>query len=224
MRSHRLAAAGIVIAAAACGTSAAEGGRADAAAAPPDTAALTRADRARIQGRADAPVYIVEVSDFQCPYCKVWHDSTYPAVVAEYVRTGRARLAYVHMPLGNHANAQPAAEASMCAAAQDRFWPMHDRIFAAQARWAGAADPIPAFDSLAASVGVDVAAWRRCMQSRQMQPSVRADYERAIAAGVNSTPSFFIGERLVSGAVPLTDFRRLMDAALASAGAAGGAR
>ncbi|HVE79070.1 MAG TPA: thioredoxin domain-containing protein [Gemmatimonadaceae bacterium] len=213
MIALRLAAIAALAAVAACGASAAEGGRADASAAAPDTAAIGRADRARIQGRADAPIYVVEVSDFQCPYCKVWHDSTYPAVVAEYVRTGRARLAYVHMPLGSHPNAQPAAEASMCAGAQDKFWPMHDRIFDTQARWAALADPGPAFDSLAAGIGVDMAAWRRCMTSRQMEPSVRADYERAIGAGVNSTPSFFVGGRLVSGAVPLADFRRLIEAA-----------
>ncbi|MEA2766837.1 MAG: hypothetical protein QOK07_3241, partial [Gemmatimonadaceae bacterium] len=68
-----------------------------------------KADLARIQGNPDAPVWVIEVSDFQCPYCKQWHDETYPVLRDEFVRTGKVRLAYVNFPLAQHQYAWPAA-------------------------------------------------------------------------------------------------------------------
>src|SRR5204863_2147972 len=101
----------------------------------PTDSNITRADLARIQGSSTAPLWVIEVSDFQCPYCKQWHDQTYNAFIDRYVKTGKVRLAYVNFPLGIHAHAFPAAEAAMCAGVQNKFWPMHDSLFAAQGRW-----------------------------------------------------------------------------------------
>jgi protein-disulfide isomerase len=103
--------------------------------APKQTVEGAAADQARILGRPTAPVWVVEVSDFQCPYCKMWHDSTYETLKREYVNTGKVRLAYINFPLEKHRNAMPAAEAAMCAAAQGKFWEMHDALFDAQAKW-----------------------------------------------------------------------------------------
>src|SRR5688500_17464643 len=97
---------------------------------------VVKADLARIQGSPTAPVWVIEVSDFQCPYCKQWHEQTYPKLRDEFVRTGKVRLAYINFPLAQHGNAQPAAEAAMCAGAQGKFWEMHDALFTNQAKWA----------------------------------------------------------------------------------------
>ena len=78
-----------------------------------DTTLERRADHARIQGKDDAPLWIVEVSDFQCPYCRAWHEETYPDVIKEFVETGKARLAYINFPIPGHQNAWPAAEAAI---------------------------------------------------------------------------------------------------------------
>jgi protein-disulfide isomerase len=182
-----------------------------------DSAATSRADHARVQGSADAPVYVVEVSDFQCPFCKVWHDSTYPVVKRDYIDTGRARLAYVNFPLSIHPHAQQTAEAAMCAGVQNRFWEMHDALFRTQADWGHQADAGAILDSLAGLAGMDRDKWRKCMTARTMQASVEADYARAQQAGVNSTPSFFINGRIVSGAVPPAEFRSLLDDAVKAA-------
>src|SRR6478672_4773384 len=176
-------------------------------AAPPDSN-ITRADLARIQGSPTAPLWVIEVSDFQCPYCKQWHDETYNAFINQYVKTGKVRLAYVNFPLGIHAYAWPAAEAAMCAGAQDKFWAMHDSLFASQTRWESVADPAPMFDSLARSTGVDVARWRDCVKSGKMKPLIQADHDRASQAGVGATPSFLIGDKLLAGAQPLSDMQR----------------
>jgi protein-disulfide isomerase len=181
--------------------------------APPDSN-ITRADLARIQGSPTAPLWVIEVSDFQCPYCKQWHDETYSAFLDQYVRSGKVRLAYVNFPLGIHAHAWPAAEAAMCAGAQNKFWPMHDSLFATQGRWENGADPGATFDSLARATGLDMTRWRECVQSGKMRPLIQADHDRAQQAGVGATPSFIIGDKLLAGAQPLSDMQRVIDSAL----------
>jgi protein-disulfide isomerase len=180
-----------------------------------DDPVVRRADRARIQGDSAAKVWMVEVSDFQCPYCKSWHDETYPELVRDYIATGKVKIAYVNFPLPMHQQAWPAAEAAMCAGAQGKFWEMHDALFAAQDAWS--ARPA-AFDSLAGAVGLDVSAWRSCIASKSMRPLIQNDYDRSQRAGVNSTPTFIIGEQTMGGAQPAAVFRRALDAALAGGG------
>ena len=175
---------------------------------------LTRADLARIQGSVTAPVWVIEVSDFQCPYCRQWHEQTYPAFRDQLVKTGKVRLAYVNFPLESHVYAWPAAESAMCAGAQGKFWPMHDALFTTQARWQSMSAPTPVFDSLAQSNGLDMQRWRECVQSGKMKPLIEADRDRASRAGVSATPSFIIGDKLLLGAQPIEDLRRAVDSAL----------
>lgn len=227
MRSLRMTALCVAIAAGAFGVAcarsndstgkeaAATGAPTSDAGAPEGDSLTMRADRARIQGDSAARVWIVEVSDFQCPYCRTWHDSTYPALVREYVQTGKARLAYVNLPLPSHRNAWPAAEAAMCSGIQGKFWPMHDRIFSTQDRWAGLADPAPFFDSLATAAGIDATRMRACVAARTTRALIQADFDRSFAAGINSTPNFIIGDQRLEGAQPIEAFRRAIDAALA---------
>jgi protein-disulfide isomerase len=176
------------------------------------------ADRGRIRGSATAPIWLIEVSDFQCPYCKQWHDASYTAIDNEYVKTGKVRLAYLNFPLSSiHPNARAAAEAAMCASVQDRFWPLHESLFATQTAWEGQKNPIPTFDSLAVAAGVNAAAWRSCMTTHATAKLIDADHDRSRSAGVQSTPTFFIGDRKLEGAYPVDSFRVAIDAALAKA-------
>lgn len=179
-----------------------------------DNALLERADAGRIQGAKTAPVWLVEISDFQCPFCKRFHDETYPLIKREYIDAGYVRMAYVNLPLSMHANALPTAEAAMCAAAQDKFWQMHDALFATQERWAPMEKPAALIDSLAVAVGVDPNAWRACMRSGVMRRLVNADRTRASTAGAGSTPIFFVGNSPIQGAAPIGVFRAAIDRAL----------
>src|SRR2546429_9083525 len=87
----------------------------------------TRSARRRAKGRADAPVTLYEMSDFQCPYCREFAMSTMPVLEREYIEPGKVRFVYINLPLSSvHRNAASAAEVAMCAARQKRFWPMHD--------------------------------------------------------------------------------------------------
>src|SRR6266550_101458 len=181
----------------------------------PQDSNLTRADLARIQGSANAPVWVIEVSDFQCPYCKEWHDQTYNAFVDQYVKTGKVRLAYVNFPLSMHANAFPAAEAAMCAGAQGKFWPMHDGLFTTQKHWKSLSPSTSVFDSLAQANGLDMKRWRACVSSGEMKPLIEADHDRASRAGATATPSFMIGDKILTGAQPLPELQRAIDSATA---------
>src|SRR4051812_42073633 len=150
---------------------------------------LVKADLARIQGSPTAPVWVIEVSDFQCPYCKQWHDETYQTLKNEFVRTGKVRLAYVNFPLAQHQYAWPAAESAMCAGAQGKFWEMHDALFNTQAKWEALLSPATFFDSLALAQGVDIDRWHQCVRSGKMKATIQADHDRAQTAGAGSTPS-----------------------------------
>jgi protein-disulfide isomerase len=184
--------------------------------APADSLALrAAADSGRIQGAAGAKVWLIMVSDFQCPYCKQWHDQSYAALAREYVASGKVRAAFMNFPLDQHAQALPSAEAAMCASAQQKFWPYHTALFETQARWGALADASPVYDSLATAVGADLARFRSCTRSRVMRPVVEADRDRMQRAGVSSTPSFFVGDRQLAGALPTAEFRQALDAALA---------
>ena len=184
-------------------------------AAPPDPV-VQAADRGRIDGDSSAKTWVIIASDFQCPFCKQWHDETYKTFLDQYVRSGKVKVAFINFPIESiHKNAMITAEAAMCAAAQNKFWAYHTGLFNTQTQWAGMAEPRPVLDSLAKSVGLDTAAWAKCVDSKQMVPMIRADLSRASAAGVGSTPSFIIGDQVIAGAQPLDDMRPALDAAIA---------
>ena len=169
------------------------------AAAAQDTISA-RADSGRVMGNASAPVWVIEASDFQCPFCKQWHDEEFQKLVDRYVKTGKIRLAFLNMPLGMHQHAVVAAEAAMCASVQGKFWQMHDALFASQKEWESLDDPNAMFASLAGKAGVNLASWQKCMKDHLTLPMIQADRERVVAARVNSTPTFFVGDQIIPGA------------------------
>lgn len=172
------------------------------------------ADHGRILGDSTASVWLVEASDFQCPFCKAWHDASFASIVRDYVKTGKVRVAFLNMPLSIHPFAKPAAEAAMCASVQDRFWPMHDSLFATQRIWETLQDPSSMFDTLANENHVEMKAWRDCVTKHLTLPLIEADYDRARARGVRSTPSFFVGSTILDGAD--ANVRGALDSALAA--------
>jgi protein-disulfide isomerase len=175
-----------------------------------------RADRGRILGDSNAKVWLVMASDFQCPFCKQWHDSSFSNIVQKYVKTGRVRIAYLNMPLSIHQFAVPAAEAAMCASVQDKFWPMHDSLFTTQTIWERLQSPASFFDTLANHNHVDMGPWRTCVTEHLTRPLIEADYDRARQTGVGSTPTFIIGATKLASAD--ADVAGALDAALAAKG------
>jgi protein-disulfide isomerase len=185
-----------------------------ASATPPDS--LTQAaDRGRILGKESAPVWFVMVSDFQCPFCKAWHDSTFAMIKKNYVETGKLRMAFINFPL--HSNSMAASRTAMCAAAQGKFWDTHDRIFNSQKSWKGLKDPRPYLDALAIAAGANSAALRSCEDGKHVDALIAADQARFQQAGVGGTPTFYIGRATMVGALPSQQFRVVIDSVLAAA-------
>lgn len=174
----------------------------------PTDSVSTMADAGRIRGNAAAPIWLIEVSDFQCPYCKRWHDESYQTIDREFVKTGKIRLAFLNFPIPTlHPNALAASEAAMCASVQGKFWEMHESLFNSQEKWAAVRNPMPAFDSLSRAAGVDANRWRDCIASHAALALISADRDRLGTRGVQSTPTFFIGDEKVEGAQPIDSFR-----------------
>jgi protein-disulfide isomerase len=164
-------------------------------------------DKSPSKGPADAPIELVEFSDFQCPFCQRAHP-TVEQVLKAY--DGRIRFVYRHLPLPNHPAARPAAEASACAGEQGQFWPFHDRLFANPNQLTDAG-----FKAHAAALGLDTAKFNACVDGRQTRAEVDRDLKDANEAGVNSTPAFFINGRSIDGAQPFAAFKRIIDEELA---------
>jgi protein-disulfide isomerase len=184
-----------------------------------------RADRGRMKGADSAQVTIIEISDFQCPYCREFAATTYRQIDSAYVRTGKARILYINLPLSTHREAFGAAEAAMCAGAQGKFWEMHDRLFATQREWSNQTDATQRFERLAGELRLDMAAWRDCTANDRTASIIVADAMQAAEARINGTPTFILngrgGQRALSGAVPFDQFARELDAVLAGQPAPG---
>ena len=167
-----------------------------------------------VLGEADAPVTIVEFSDFQCPYCQRFYTQTEQQIVDAYVTTGKARIAYRHFPLSFHQNAQISAEAAECAADQGKFWEMHDLLFT-RGQGDGTGLDSTNLKAYAKELGLNTATFNTCLDSGAKTAMVQADFAAGQAAGVSGTPAFFINGRSLVGAQPFSAFQAAIDAELA---------
>jgi protein-disulfide isomerase len=169
----------------------------------------------RTRGSTTAPVTVYEMSDFQCPYCRTFALTTFPALDSAYVATGKVRWVFINFPLTSiHENALPAAETALCAARQNAFWRVHDLLYQHQDVWAPLKQPAAFFLSLADSAKISRPALMACVRSPETQGAVRADAEGAERSGASSTPTFYIEGGLLVGAQPLPVFRQVLDSIL----------
>jgi protein-disulfide isomerase len=155
------------------------------------------------RGPAEAPVTLVEFSDFQCPYC-ARVSPTLKAIEKEY--GDRVRVVFKHLPLSMHPKAPAAHAAAEAARLQGRFWEMHDKIFENQREMSEAK-----YVEWAGELGLDVERFEKDVRSRAVRDRVQADQREAAALGVSGTPSFFLNGRFMSGAKPYAEFKRLID-------------
>lgn len=169
-----------------------------------------------IEGKKDAPVTMVEFSDYQCPYCSRFFRSTLPTLKAEYIDTGKVRYAFRDFPLDQiHPNARKAAEAAHCAGDQGKYWEMHDLLFQNQQ-----ALEIDKLKTYASRLDLDSAAFATCVDTEKYKTKVQKNLEDGVKAGVRGTPSFFVGKTrpdgtiqgvMITGAQPAAAFRQQID-------------
>ncbi len=160
------------------------------------------------RGPENAKVTIVEFSDFECPFCSR-ATGTVDEVMQAYA--GKVRLVFRHFPLDFHKRAQKAAEASMCAHEQGRFWEYHDTLFKNQQKL-----EIAELKEHAKSLGLDTAKFDQCLDSGRFEKAVKDDMAAGQKVGVSGTPAFFINGVMLSGAQPLEEFKKIIDQELAT--------
>ena len=155
-------------------------------------------DGAPSNGQATAPVTLIEISDYHCPYCRRHVQQTQPQLYSEYVKAGKVRHVFLHYPIEQlHPNAYRSHEAASCAADQGKFWELHARLFEA---------PLNTIEQLvpvAQSIGLDANAFRSCLESGKHAQSVRDSVARIQKLGISGTPHFLVGRTPKDGA-PMT--------------------
>jgi len=178
-----------------------------------------------VKGNPDATVTIVEFSDFQCPFCKRFHETTLPLILENYVDTGKVKFVYRDFPIaGLHPNgAFPTALAAECADEQGMFWEYHDKLFQTQKNWErlAAENIVNELKTFAVELGLDTNQFNDCLNSGKYLDEVNNDLQDGSSYGVTGTPGFFIGSEemgyiKVSGAQPYSVFQSVLDQMLAS--------
>lgn len=168
-----------------------------------------------IQGETNAPVTIIEFSDFKCGYCGLFAVETLPQIRQTYVDTGKVRFAYKNMAVQGPESTR-AAEASECAAEQGNFWGVHDAIFADQATVRSELSN-ETLIAMAGKLNLDTAAFKTCLESGRYKGKVSKDTLSAQSLGVRGTPSFLINDVFFTGAQPYESFQQIIDEQLKAA-------
>ena len=176
---------------------------------------LEAAAMGRARGSEGAPVVVFEIADFQCPYCARFAEDVFPRIDSAYVRTGRVQWVYVNLPLPAHRQAWGAAEAALCAGAvSDKFWELHDVLYARQSEWSGAEDAPRRFERYARDVGVAAGEYERCTRDDRVAPLIVQDVLGASAAQISGTPTVIVNrETKVVGLRTFEEWRAILDAA-----------
>ena len=175
---------------------------------------------APINGSNTAPVTLIEISDYHCPFCRRHVQQTQPQLNSEYVNTGKVRHVFIHYPIEQlHPDAFKSHEAASCAGEQGKFWQLHTKLFEAPAK---SSDQLT---ELARSAGLDVTAFRGCLDSGKYGEAVRQSVSRIQNLGVSGTPMFLLGtttsgsqvkvQKTVEGAQPYSAFKTAIDTLLA---------
>jgi protein-disulfide isomerase len=180
-----------------------------------------------VYGNPNAPVVVAEFADFECPACAQFATLTAPDVKRRLADQGLVSLRFYDFPLEQHRNSVLASLSAACAADQNKFWEMHDRIFAGQDAWAsrpGESDrsanrrAAGLFAEYARAIGLDESAWSTCVEEQRHLGRIRANRQLGIQRQIRSTPTFIIGNQMVPGAVSYDALKRYVDQAAAGRG------
>jgi len=179
-------------------------------------------DNDPIRGDPDAPITIVEFSDFQCPFCARFHVQTLPLLLEEYIDSGKVNLVYRDFPIQSiHPNALPAAVAAECANEQGKYWEYHDTLFEKQNDWSrlDSDSAISKFSQYASNTGLEQQQFDSCLESGKYLEEVQGDLSDGRDYDITGTPGFFIGNDdigfvKINGAQPFDSFQKIIDAQL----------
>ena len=175
-----------------------------------------------VRGNQDAPITIVEFSDFQCPFCARFQIQTLPLIIEQYVETGKVKFVYRDFPIQNsHPNAMPAAAASECAHEQNKYWEYHDALFENQGLWnkVEMSSAVATFKEFATKIDLNQEQFNACLDSGKYIEEINNDLKDGKQYGVTGTPGFFIGNEeigfiKINGAQSFEAFKSVIDSQL----------
>jgi protein-disulfide isomerase len=170
-----------------------------------------------VMGSPDAPVTIVEYSEYLCPYCRRFVLETLPLIEEEYIDTGKVKLIFRDFPV----HGQPAVLIAMvaeCAADQGKFWEMHMFLWERYEEWSQSQDILATFQGYAEELGMDTEEFTSCLQEGTVVERIIEDYNIGVQDGVSATPAFLINGTAVRGALPFEEFQKVIDEKLAESG------
>jgi protein-disulfide isomerase len=157
------------------------------------------------EGKKDAPVTIIECSDFQCSFCARFINDTLKKLRENEIKDGKVKLVFKNFPLPFHQYAEKASEAAECANKQGKFWQMHDLLFNS-----GEKLDLDSLKSYAKKIGLNSNKFDQCLESGETAEIVSADKSQCASAGVSGTPTFFINGKMLIGAQPYEQFKNLI--------------
>lgn len=171
-----------------------------------------------VLGDANAPVTIIEFSDYQCPYCRRFYNDTFPSILSEYIETGKVKLVFRDLPLlDKHPGAMPSAIAANCARAQggdEMYFKMHNKIFDGQnetSRTKSVEITDEQLQQYAADLGLDTATFNTCFTGGNEAEEVQKDLADADSIGVSATPSFLVNNWFIEGAEGFDTFQKIIE-------------
>lgn len=188
-------------------------------------------DNAVVYGDENAPVTIVEFSDYECPFCAIAegnaelieqfraqapdYTAPMPNVYEEYVQSGKVKVVFYNMPIASlHPQAELAHLAALCANEQDMWKEFHEKLFNDRSDWIEAADKTAKFKSYASEMGLDETQFNECLDSEKYSEQIENEIALGASYGVSGTPAFFIGKNFISGAQDYQTFKSLIDSQL----------
>jgi protein-disulfide isomerase len=162
------------------------------------------------RGSSTAPITVIEFGDFACSACAKFAVETFAQFNREYIATGRVRWKFIPFILGSFPNSTAATRAAECAADQDSFWSMHDRLYEKQKEWFRLTRPYDTFAKFAAELGLDIARFRKCYDDNVPAGRISRNNKLAAELLVRGTPTFFINGQRAVGALPIEQWRKIM--------------
>ena len=176
-------------------------------------------------GSEDAPISVIEFSDYGCGYCRRFHTETFPTLTRDYIETGKVHWRYVTYVSGAFANGLPAAFVAECAGEQELFAPVSGLLFARQSDWSRLNDPFPVFTEMAREAGVDLDQLQACLHEQRPKARLRSGIVSGRSLGLRGTPAFLVNGMPVKGAQPLewwVEFFTAIEAGIAGEAGDGG--
>ena len=164
-----------------------------------------------VLGSKDAPVTIIDFSDYQCPFCKKFYSNIFHELEADYIDSGKVKYVFRDFPLSIHSKAQYAHYAAECGKEQNKYWEIHNILFEKQSEWTESENLIETLTSYAEEIGLDKINFKECLSSEKYRDEVKKDKEDGLSYGIKGTPTLVINGKMIRGISSYDQLKKLIE-------------